>query len=138
MTVQINSHRMLLIITDRPSVCLELDCGPLAHDPTRALLFKKDTNAALDYTLGEHPFHVHPPPMTPAMTAFSRVAEKVVVGATLEARQRFLSELKFYVDGACILPLHRNNGKNDFLTVEGFLKQREASGGCGPSIALVL
>jgi hypothetical protein len=36
------------------------------------------------------------------------------------------------------LPFHRNNGKKDFFTVKGFLEQREASGGCGPSIALVL
>jgi hypothetical protein len=122
----------------RLSVCSELDCGPLTRDPEGALLFKNDTNAALDFTLGEQPFLGHPPPMTPVMAAFSSVAEKVVAGATAEARQRFLSELKFYVDGACILPFHRNNGKKDFLTVKGFLEQREASGGCGPSIALVL
>ena len=139
MTVQPSLHRLSSIISDiRLPLCLELDCGPLTADPKKALLFKKDTDAALDYTLGEQPFNGHPPPMAPVMSAFSCVAEKVVAGATTEARQRFLSELKFYVDGACILPFHRNNAKKDFLTVKGFLEQREASGGCGPSIALVL
>ena len=117
---------------------LELDCGPLTNDPKNALLFKKDTDAALDYTLGEQPFDGHPPPMAPIMSAFSNVAEKVVASATTEARHLFLSELKFYVDGACILPFHRNNGEKDLLTVKGFLEQRKASGGCGPSIALIL
>jgi len=116
----------------------ELDCGPLTNDPQKALAFKKATDIALDYTLGEQPFNGQPPPMAPVMTAFSDVAEKVVAGATTEARQRVLSELKFYVDGACILPFHRNNGKKDFLTVKGFLEQREASGGAGASIALIL
>jgi hypothetical protein len=116
----------------------ELDCGPLTNDPQKALAFKKATDIALDYTLGEQPFNGQPPPMAPVMTAFSDVAEKVVAGATTEARQRVLSELKFYVDGACILPFHRNNGKMDFLTVKGFLEQREASGGAGASIALIL
>jgi len=115
----------------------ELDCGPLANDPKKALLFKKDTDAALDYTLGEQPFSGHPPPMAPVMSAFSTVAEKVVASATAETRHLFLSELKFYVNGACILPFHRNNGEKDLLTVKGFLEQREASGGCGPSIALI-
>jgi hypothetical protein len=117
---------------------LELDCGPLTDNPKKALRFKKQTDAALDYTLGDHPFVGNPPPMAPVMSAFSTVAEKVVAGVTTEARQLLLSELKFYVDGACILPLNRNNGKKDLLTVKGFLEQREASGGCGPSIALVL
>lgn len=76
--------------------------------------------------------------MAPVMSAFSTVAEKVVASATTEARHLFLSELKFYVNGACILPFHRNNGEKDLLTVRGFLEQRKASGGCGPSIALIL
>ena len=76
--------------------------------------------------------------MAPVMSAFSIVAEKVVAGATVQARHRILSELKSYVDGACILPFYRNNGKKDFLTVKGYLEQREASGGCGATIALIL
>ena len=115
-----------------------LDCGPLTNDPKKALLFKKDTDAVLDYTLGEQPFNGHPPPMVPVMLAFSSVAEKVVAGATADARQRFLSELKYYVNRTCILPFHRNSGEKDLLTIKGFLEQREASRGCGPSIALVL
>jgi hypothetical protein len=140
MTVRTSSHYIFSIISDLRNTYLspELDCGPLTNDPKMARLFKKDTDAALDYTLGQQPFNDQPPPMAPVMSAFSTVAEKVVAGATIEARQRFLSELKFYVHGACILPFHRHNGKNDFLTVKGFLAQREASGGCGPSIALVL
>jgi len=116
----------------------ELDCGPLTADHKKALHFKKDTDAVLDYTLGERPFNGHPPPMTPVMTAFSTVAQKVVAGSTADVRRRFLAELKFYVNGACILPFHRNTVKTNLLTVKGFLEQREASGGCGPSIALML
>lgn len=116
----------------------ELDCGLLTDDPHKALLYKKEADVALDYTLGEKPFDGHPPFMAPVMSAFSSVAEKIVAGTTTEARQRILSELKFYVDGACILPLYRNNGKRDFLTVKGYLEQREASGGCGSSIAFIL
>ena len=126
------------ILSDLHRSYPEVDCGPLTNDPQNALAFKKATDAALDYTLGEQPFNGRPPPMAPVMSAFSNVAEKVVAGATTEARQRVLSELKFYVDGACILPFHRNNGTKDFLTVKGFLEQREASGGVGASIALIL
>jgi len=114
----------------------ELDCGPYANDPRMALQFKKETDRVLDYTLGDHPFTGHPPPMTPIMAAFSTVAEKVVAGTTAEIRRRFLSELKYYVDSACLLPLRRNTAKQDLLSVEGFLEQRKASGGCGPSIVL--
>jgi len=138
MTVQKRSRRISSILSDLRHSYPELDCGPLTNDPQKALAFKKATDAALDYTLGEQPFNGHPPPMAPVMSAFSNVAEKVVAGATTEARQRVLSELKFYVDGACILPFHRNNGKKDFLTVKGFLEQRDASGGAGASIALIL
>ncbi|KIM74248.1 hypothetical protein PILCRDRAFT_14594 [Piloderma croceum F 1598] len=116
----------------------ELDCGPLTDDPQKALLVRKETDATLDYTLGEKPFDGHPPLMAPAMSAFSSVAEKVVAGTTTQARQRILSELKSYVGGACILPFYRNNGTKDFLTVKGYLEQREASGGCGATIALIL
>jgi hypothetical protein len=137
-TVQKRSQHISSILSDLRHSYPELDCGPLTNDPQKALAFKQASDAALDYTLGEQPFNGHPPPMAPVMSAFSNVAEKVVAGATTEARQRVLSELKFYVDGACILPFHRNNGKKDFLTVKGFLEQRDASGGAGVSIALIL
>src|ERR1700679_3046588 len=78
MTVQPSLHHLSSIISDiRLPLCLELVCGPLTADPKKALLFKKDTDAALDYTLGEQPFNGHPPPMAPVMSAFSCVAEKV-------------------------------------------------------------
>jgi hypothetical protein len=108
MTVQTSSHYIFSIISDLRNTYLspELDCGPLTNDPKMAGLFKKDTDAALDYTLGQQPFNGQLPPMAPVMSAFSTVAEKVVAGVTIEARQRFLSELKFYVHGACVPYCH--------------------------------
>jgi hypothetical protein len=111
------SYCISSILSDLYLSLPELDCGPLTDDSKKALLFKKETDATLDYTLGEKPFDGHPPLMAPVMSAFSIVAEKVIAGATIQARHRILSELKSYVDGACILPFYRNNGKKDFLTV---------------------
>ena len=69
--------------SDNRLPCLtELDCGPYANDPEKALQFKEETDAVLVYTLGKQPFSGIRPPMAPVMSAFSGIAEKVVARIT--------------------------------------------------------
>lgn len=88
--------------------------------------------------LGDQIFNGDPPQLGSIMSAFSCIATRVAAGMTVDARQRLLSELKRYMDVACTLPSHRQNGYSDILTVEGFLEHRRESGGCGASVMFAL
>ncbi|GBE89299.1 hypothetical protein SCP_1503070 [Sparassis crispa] len=117
----------------------ELDCGPLTNDLEKVRQFKQETDDCLEYTLGPEPFSGPRPSMGPIVGAFYEIAEKVAAGSTAEAHAFMLRELLAYVDGACALPFERNlEGQKELFTREKFQAQRVRSGGCGPSLSLLL
>jgi len=117
----------------------ELDCGPLTNDLEKTQMFKKESDDCLEYTLGPRPFTGPRPQMGSIMAAFLELAEKITASSTPDAHRRILNELLAYVDGACALPFERTvDGQTELYTREKFLTQRARSGGCGPSLSLLL